>query len=104
MKKNVTIRSDEMSIERWRKVAASKNQSLNAWIVNILDAETNIEDNYERVDITMPLPKDHLLQGPFVECERELREGLVKAGFHMWNVIDVDDKRHLRFAREKTNE
>lgn len=42
MKKNVTIRSDESNIIRWKKVADLQNQTLNTWIVNTLNIEASI--------------------------------------------------------------
>ena len=42
MDKNVTIRSNDIDIERWRKVAELSNQSLNVWIVKTLNLEASI--------------------------------------------------------------
>lgn len=48
-KKNVTIRSNEKNIARWRRVAELDSQTLNTWIVNTLNLEASIMEDYLRM-------------------------------------------------------
>lgn len=98
IKKNVTIRTDATSIERWRSIAASDGQSLNAWIEKILNAEVNIEDNYERILVIVPLLENYQ---DVLEQECVFQEVLAKNGFQMWNATDIDGRRHLRFVKRR---
>lgn len=98
IKKNVTIRSDEESIKRWRRLAESYKQSLNTWIVNILDAEADIEDNYERISIVMSHPGNNETA---IDREHELQKVFIDAGFQMLAAANINGKRHLRFVKRK---